>query len=132
MRNIFILSVIIILIVATIILPIVFWRFGIINLSEKHNHIYLYNTNNSKIETFEFEELNNNSLLFDDNNSLKSNFNRNSLNTTTSERNFDTTVNCGVSMFIKQTSRIVNGEEAIPHSWPWMASLKYYKNEKVF
>ncbi|MEE6482123.1 hypothetical protein FKM82_013157, partial [Ascaphus truei] len=35
---------------------------------------------------------------------------------------------CGVSTYQPAVSRVVNGEEAIPNSWPWQVSLQYIYN----
>ncbi|XP_040183063.1 chymotrypsin-like elastase family member 2A [Rana temporaria] len=32
---------------------------------------------------------------------------------------------CGVPTYKPATSRVVNGEDAVPHSWPWQVSLQY-------
>ncbi|XP_041425708.1 chymotrypsin-like elastase family member 2A [Xenopus laevis] len=32
---------------------------------------------------------------------------------------------CGVATYPPAVSRVVNGEEAVPHSWPWQVSLQY-------
>ncbi|XP_068099351.1 chymotrypsin-like elastase family member 2A [Hyperolius riggenbachi] len=32
---------------------------------------------------------------------------------------------CGVSRYPPSLARVVNGEEVVPHSWPWQVSLQY-------
>ncbi|XP_073459872.1 chymotrypsin-like elastase family member 2A [Aquarana catesbeiana] len=32
---------------------------------------------------------------------------------------------CGVSTYSPTLARVVNGEEVVPHSWPWQVSLQY-------
>ncbi|OCT73540.1 hypothetical protein XELAEV_18036518mg [Xenopus laevis] len=35
---------------------------------------------------------------------------------------------CGVATYPPAVSRVVNGDEAVPHSWPWQVSLQYIYN----
>lgn len=39
---------------------------------------------------------------------------------------FVTVSGCGVSSYPPDTSRVVNGEEARPYSWPWQVSLESF------